>query len=300
MRRVVGGAHQDTIGARDDARKHEARVQTEQRSPHTIGHGVHVVRQHERLAGMKPLAKEDRLRATEEWIVQVDHIEPTQPRDERRDERGITHAQRGAQAMHEVAVARGVSVSGREDCNVVPTRAKPGRVLRGKLAHAAAVRRIGGHDMGNAHQVFGAARTSCPAERTCIAAPRHSTVALWRGRMAVHGAHARVRSPLDLHPHGFQESLPRHDRWLPLGAPEAIAMFVVLLTVFSFIFSADEQYNANLLIGLFLFDFFGESTKTGVISLYAKGYLLTKARFPSWIVVVASRRTRSSRSEFSS
>ena len=66
------------------------------------------------------------------------------------------------------------------------------------------------------------------------------------------------------------------------------AMFVVLLTVFSFVFSADGQYNANLLIGLFVFDFFGESSKTGVTSLLAKGYLLTKARFPSWIVVVAS------------
>jgi lipopolysaccharide transport system permease protein len=67
-----------------------------------------------------------------------------------------------------------------------------------------------------------------------------------------------------------------------------VAMFVVLLTVFSFVFSNDEQYNANLLIGLFLYDFFGESTKAGIASLYAKGYLLTKARFPTWIVVVAS------------
>jgi lipopolysaccharide transport system permease protein len=67
-----------------------------------------------------------------------------------------------------------------------------------------------------------------------------------------------------------------------------IAMFVVLFTVFSFVFSADAQYNANLLIGLFLYDFFGESTKVGVVSLHAKGYLLTKARFPAWIVVVAS------------
>ena len=66
------------------------------------------------------------------------------------------------------------------------------------------------------------------------------------------------------------------------------AMFVVLWTVFSFIFNADDQYNSNLLIGLFLFDFFGESSKTGVTSLHAKGYLLTKARFPSWIVVVSS------------
>lgn len=66
------------------------------------------------------------------------------------------------------------------------------------------------------------------------------------------------------------------------------AMFVVLWTVFSFVFNSDEQYNANLLIGLFVFDFFGEASKTGITSLHAKGYLLTKARFPSWIVVVAS------------
>jgi len=66
------------------------------------------------------------------------------------------------------------------------------------------------------------------------------------------------------------------------------AMFVVLLSVFSFVFSADGQYNLRLIIGLFLFDFFGESTKAGLVSLYAKGYLLSKAKFPSWIIVVSS------------
>jgi lipopolysaccharide transport system permease protein len=66
------------------------------------------------------------------------------------------------------------------------------------------------------------------------------------------------------------------------------AMFIVLLSVFSFVFSTDGQYNLRLIIGLFLFDFFGESTKAGLISLYAKGYLLSKAKFPSWIIVVSS------------
>jgi lipopolysaccharide transport system permease protein len=66
------------------------------------------------------------------------------------------------------------------------------------------------------------------------------------------------------------------------------AMFAVLLSVFSFIFNSDGQYNIRLIIGLFLFDFFGEATKAGITSLHAKGYLLTKARFPSWIVVVSS------------
>lgn len=65
-------------------------------------------------------------------------------------------------------------------------------------------------------------------------------------------------------------------------------MFVVLMLVFSFIFASSPNYLLNLIVGLFLWDFFGESTKTGLISLHAKGYLLTKARFPSWILVIAS------------
>jgi lipopolysaccharide transport system permease protein len=66
------------------------------------------------------------------------------------------------------------------------------------------------------------------------------------------------------------------------------AMFVVLLSVFSFVFNSDGQYNLRLIIGLFLFDFFAESTKAGITSLHSKGYLLSKVRFPSWIVVVSS------------
>jgi lipopolysaccharide transport system permease protein len=65
-------------------------------------------------------------------------------------------------------------------------------------------------------------------------------------------------------------------------------MFVVLMAVFSLIFAASPNYLLNLIVGLFLWDFFTEATKTGLTSLHAKGYLLTKARFPSWILVVAS------------
>jgi lipopolysaccharide transport system permease protein len=67
-----------------------------------------------------------------------------------------------------------------------------------------------------------------------------------------------------------------------------LAMFVVLLTVFSIIFSKDPRYPVNLIIGLFLYDFFSESTKTGFTSLYAKTFLLTKTKFPAWIVVLTS------------
>ena len=65
-------------------------------------------------------------------------------------------------------------------------------------------------------------------------------------------------------------------------------MFVVLLAVFSFVFRMDPNYNIHLIIGLFLWDFFAESTKTGLGALHAKSYLLTKARFPSWILPLTS------------
>lgn len=67
-----------------------------------------------------------------------------------------------------------------------------------------------------------------------------------------------------------------------------LAMFVVLWAVFSVIFASTPTYKLDLIIGLFLWDFFAESTRTGIGSLQAKGFLLTKARFPSWIVVVTS------------
>jgi ABC-type polysaccharide/polyol phosphate export permease len=67
-----------------------------------------------------------------------------------------------------------------------------------------------------------------------------------------------------------------------------MAMFLVLLGVFSFIFASDPVYKRNLILGLFLWDFFADGTKTGIISMHQKGYLLTKTRFPSWIVVVTS------------
>jgi ABC-type polysaccharide/polyol phosphate export permease len=67
-----------------------------------------------------------------------------------------------------------------------------------------------------------------------------------------------------------------------------VAMFLVLLGVFSFIFASDPQYKLNLIVGLFLYEFFSEGTKTGLLSLRAKAYLLTKAKFPSWIIVVTA------------
>jgi ABC-type polysaccharide/polyol phosphate export permease len=67
-----------------------------------------------------------------------------------------------------------------------------------------------------------------------------------------------------------------------------LTMFLVLLTVFSYVFAGQAQYKLDLIIGLFLYEFFQESTRTGLLSLRAKGYLLTKARFPSWVIVLTS------------
>jgi lipopolysaccharide transport system permease protein len=67
-----------------------------------------------------------------------------------------------------------------------------------------------------------------------------------------------------------------------------LTMFVVLAAVFSFVFAAAPGYVLNLLLGIFLYDFFSESTRSGFVSLAAKGFLLSKAKFPSWIVVIAS------------
>lgn len=67
-----------------------------------------------------------------------------------------------------------------------------------------------------------------------------------------------------------------------------MVMFLTLMAVFSFIFAEDRNYGLNLLIGLFLWDFFAEGTKVGLMSLHAKGFLIAKSRIPRWIVVVTS------------
>jgi lipopolysaccharide transport system permease protein len=67
-----------------------------------------------------------------------------------------------------------------------------------------------------------------------------------------------------------------------------ISMFVVLMGVFSYLFASNPKYKLDLIVGLFLWDFFAEATKAGIVSLHARAYLLTKARVPSWILVVTS------------
>ena len=66
-----------------------------------------------------------------------------------------------------------------------------------------------------------------------------------------------------------------------------IAMFGVLLSVFSFIFAA-RDYPLRLVLGLFLYNFFDEGTRSGIVALHRKGHLLTKTRFPRSVVVVTA------------
>jgi lipopolysaccharide transport system permease protein len=67
-----------------------------------------------------------------------------------------------------------------------------------------------------------------------------------------------------------------------------LAMFVMLMGVFSFLFASEPNYKLNLIIGLFLWDFFASGTIAGMGALQSRGFLLTKARCPAWILVVCS------------
>ena len=67
-----------------------------------------------------------------------------------------------------------------------------------------------------------------------------------------------------------------------------LAMFLVLMGVFTFVFASTPDYALHLVLGLFLYDYFQEATKAGLVSLHTKGYLIGRSRFPRWLLVVAS------------
>jgi lipopolysaccharide transport system permease protein len=67
-----------------------------------------------------------------------------------------------------------------------------------------------------------------------------------------------------------------------------LSMFIVLMSIFSYVFANSRDYTLNLVVGLFLWDFFVESTKVGIISLHTKAFLVAKTRFPRWIVVATA------------
>jgi ABC-type polysaccharide/polyol phosphate export permease len=81
-----------------------------------------------------------------------------------------------------------------------------------------------------------------------------------------------------------------HRTWLGFfwALLKPLSLLAVLLAIFSGVFPGEPNFKLNLVLGLFLWDFFAEATKVGLISLHQKGYLLTKTQMPRWIVVVTS------------
>lgn len=67
-----------------------------------------------------------------------------------------------------------------------------------------------------------------------------------------------------------------------------LAMVLVLLGVFSFIFGNRPSYTTYLVTGLLLYDFFTDATKAGLASLLNKSFLLNKTAAPPWVIVVTS------------
>jgi lipopolysaccharide transport system permease protein len=67
-----------------------------------------------------------------------------------------------------------------------------------------------------------------------------------------------------------------------------LALVLVLMGVFSFVFGNRESYTTYLITGLLLYDFFSDATKAGLGSLLSKSFLLNKTVAPTWIIVVTS------------
>lgn len=67
-----------------------------------------------------------------------------------------------------------------------------------------------------------------------------------------------------------------------------LSLFFVLQMVFSLIFTTDARYRVNLIVGLFLWEFFVEATRSGLGALASKAELLTKVKVPAWLLVVCS------------
>jgi lipopolysaccharide transport system permease protein len=69
-------------------------------------------------------------------------------------------------------------------------------------------------------------------------------------------------------------------------------MFCVLNFVFSSIFNkryiVDDHYTLGLLVGLMLFNFFSESSNSGMRSLLNKSSLVLKIFIPRWTIIMAS------------
>ncbi len=62
-------------------------------------------------------------------------------------------------------------------------------------------------------------------------------------------------------------------------------LFLILYTVFTFIFLNEKNYGLNLLLGILLFSYFSEGTTRSVTALTDKAHILLKVDFPRTLTV---------------
>jgi len=66
-------------------------------------------------------------------------------------------------------------------------------------------------------------------------------------------------------------------------------LFLILNLVFSNLFASEvPHYSLQLLTAILMWSFFAEGTMLGLTSMMNKAHLLTRIRFPRWVVVVAA------------
>ena len=67
-----------------------------------------------------------------------------------------------------------------------------------------------------------------------------------------------------------------------------MSMFVVLMGVFSFLFASNPTYKLNLIVGLFLWDFFAEGDEERPDVAARERVSADQGARPAWILVVTS------------
>jgi len=167
---------------------------------------------------------------------------------------------------------------------VLQRRAHPAERALGSMRHRRAAIMLG-REVGRAQRQRGRARGAgeVQIDSAIAAAPRSRAATPGAAHdFDVAGAlWTLVRTDFKVRYHGTVMGFV----WAML---KPLAMFVVLMSVFTFVFPSQDDYALRLVLGLFLYDYFQEATKTGLVSLHAKGYLIGRSRFPRWLLVVAS------------
>jgi lipopolysaccharide transport system permease protein len=159
------------------------------------------------------------------------------------------------------------------------TREEEVRRLNAEVDRLARDLELRGREVEALNRQLGAPPLAPPAAVPRLAIPPRVSGA--RGWDVPGAAWTIVRTDLKVRYHGSLGGFV----WTLL---KPLTMLAVLLAVFSFIFARSRDYALNLIVALFLWDYFVEGTRSGLVSLAAKGYLLAKTPFPRWIPVVTA------------